>query len=133
MSSKKLSGAERRTTKRYRQSGEAWIARHGSDIAYRGHILDLSLGGCLLALHDPSPFEFKMGMAVDVGIHQALVTFRAVATIRRISEDRSALGICFADMGRRARSDLLDLMAELEAAEAAEAAAAALHPGSLIR
>jgi hypothetical protein len=68
-------------------------------------------------------------MLVEVGIQLNFVAFRAVATIRHVSEDRSDVGICFADIGRRARSDLLDLMAELEAAQAAEEAAAALaHP-----
>jgi c-di-GMP-binding flagellar brake protein YcgR len=100
-----------------------WIAQQGEDISYPGHILDLSVGGCLIRLSNPSPL--KQGMLVDVAIHLALVTFRAVASIRRVSEDRLDIGIGFADIGRRARSELLDLMVELEATEAAEEAAAA--------
>jgi hypothetical protein len=129
MSSKKPVGIERRTSKRYGQSGEVRIVRQGTDIARSGQILDLSLGGCLVRVGDPSPF--KKGMAVEVSIHLALVTFRAIATVRRVSEDPPDIGICFADIGRRARSELLDLMVELEAVEAAEQVAAALAQSAI--
>jgi c-di-GMP-binding flagellar brake protein YcgR len=125
MHNKQPCGAERRTTKRYDLRGDVRIVPQGTDIVHCGHILDLSAGGCLIRLLDPS-HHLRRGMLVEVGIQLNFVAFRAVATIRHVAEDRSDVGICFASIGRRARSDLLDLMVELEAAEAAEAAASAL-------
>jgi hypothetical protein len=101
------------------------IVPEGTDIVHCGHILDLSAGGCLIRLLD-SCHHLRKGMLIEVGIQLNFVAFRAVATVRHIAEDRSDVGICFATIGRRARSELLDLMVELEAAEAAEEAAAAL-------
>jgi hypothetical protein len=119
MGSKQQSGVENRRYKRYGQPGEAQIFHLGSTSAYSGHVLDLSEGGCRVKLGYAS--FLKTGMVVEVSMHFPCAAFRAVATVTHVSEDRSTIGIGFANIGRRARSDLLDLLAELEAAETTSA------------
>ena len=93
------------------------MRRLDSDPSLPGCILDLSARGCLLRL--PDLYDFEVGMLVDIGIHSKQVEFRALGSIRHCGRRRRVLGVSFVNLSRRGESDLLDLIAGLEADEQA--------------
>jgi c-di-GMP-binding flagellar brake protein YcgR len=109
--------AENRQAKRYRYRGAVTVRRLESDPSFSGLILELSTTGCLLRLPDIS--EFEVGSVVDIAVNSRAVAFRALGSVRHRSHTRSLLGVAFVNLSRRGQSELLDLIADLEATEKA--------------
>jgi len=116
MTGKRRSG-ENRQAKRYRYRGAVTVRRLESDPSLLGLILELSTTGCLLRLPDIS--EFEVGSVVDIAVNSRAVAFRALGSIRHRSHTRRLVGIAFVNLSRRGQSDLLDLIADLEATDKA--------------
>ena len=112
MSGKRRS-AENRQAKRYRYRGEVTVRRLDSDPTQPGLVLELSTQGCRLRLPDLS--EFEVGSIVDIAVSSRAVSFRALGSVRHRSWTRRQLGIAFVNLSRRGESDLIDLIADLEA------------------
>src|SRR5580658_4740297 len=109
--------AENRQAKRYRYRGAVTVRRLESDPSLAGLILELSTTGCLLRLPDLT--EYEVGSVVDIAVNSRAVAFRALGSVRHRSWTRGLPGIAFVNLSRRGQSDLLDLIADLEATEKA--------------
>jgi hypothetical protein len=120
---------ENRQAKRYRYRGAVVVRRLESDPVLPGLVLELSTQGCLLRLPDLS--EFAVGTVVDIVVSSHLVSFRALGSVRHRSRTRRVIGVSFVNLSRRGESDLLDLIADLEAEE--QAGRAGVHQITVFR
>lgn len=91
-------------------------------------ILDLSQAGC--RVRTARPFAAGVRARVELSFKVQGIAFRVSGTTQWI-EGRHLLGISFASMSSRRKSELVDLLAELEAKLAAEAAQEAAKDAAL--
>jgi hypothetical protein len=83
-----VGGSERRRAPRVPLHGFAVL--HGERVAARGSIENLSLGGALLRLREPTPIDRQQGMAIDLRLSSATRITVAAETVRIERRDDGA-------------------------------------------
>lgn len=79
--------------------------------ALRGHILDLSVGGCRIRTDERFPVGIYI--RVEIEFHLQGLPFRLGGVTQAI-HDRNTVGIRFLDLSERKRQQVLDLIGEIE-------------------
>jgi PilZ domain len=122
-------GEDRRQHRRYRIAGQVSLTQLGLDAITSSQIIDLSLGGCLLSL-TPIPLlsvedrsiapqilateDFTAQSTVEAHFHSYYLLFLATARVQRIDQGHDLIGLSFLHLTKHGRSDLQNLLRDLE-------------------
>jgi hypothetical protein len=109
--------SERRQFKRYIYPGDAEVRQLAMELSLSGRILDLSASGCLLEM--PNFFDFAIDAPVEICLNIGWVSFRALGSVRHVNPISGRIGISFEKLTRLGKSQLRELIVELEEAERA--------------
>jgi len=105
--------SERRKEPRYLCFGQVKLNRLPGAIL-TGRIIDLSLGGCLIAMQRPAPLS--QGSVVELTIQTRGTALRMIGIITFLGRQAPRwMGISFKTLSKRGQSQLTELIAELEA------------------
>ncbi len=107
-----------REAPRYEFTGRALLSRRGIRALPCGTIVDLSTGGCLIRM--PVPVDLDPGTEIELNLQSNYLAVRTRASIRNRSDDGMLIGIAFENLPKRARSDILEQLADLEASGPAQ-------------
>jgi hypothetical protein len=87
-------------------------------IAMPGRILNLSMGGC--RIRTDQPFQVGIFVRIEVEFYLHGLPFR-VGGVSQTIQDKRTIGIRFLDMSDRRRSQLQELLTEIEESHALKA------------
>jgi c-di-GMP-binding flagellar brake protein YcgR len=118
---------ERRGMPRCPVNEEAALLLLSQGRTIRGRMLELSAGGCRLALGEKLPLGTQA--AVEVSFRIRGFAFR-LSGLTEWTSGRGTVGVSFAPMSARRRDDLMEALCETEAEVAAKAKAAAEGNGA---
>jgi hypothetical protein len=105
--------SERRKEPRYLCFGQVKLNRLPGAIL-PGRIIDLSLGGCLIAMQRPAPVS--QGSVVELTIQTRGTALRMIGIITFLGRQAPRwMGISFKKMSKRGELQLMEIIAELEA------------------
>lgn len=108
-----MTASERRKEPRYLCFGQVKLNRLPGAIL-PGRIIDLSLGGCLIAMQRPAPVS--QGSIVELTIQTRGTALRMIGVITFVGRQAPRwMGISFEKMSKRGQLQLAEVIAELEA------------------
>jgi c-di-GMP-binding flagellar brake protein YcgR len=110
-------GRDRRTAHRCGVDTSAIIYLVNVGSKLKGHILDLSVGGCRIKTLEKFPVGIYTRIETDFMLHG--LPFRLGGVIQAI-HGRDTVGIRFLDMSSRKRDQVAELVAELEEPQGGE-------------
>jgi hypothetical protein len=106
----------RRRHPRFGKRGTATLRRAVSEPACTGSLFDLSLGGCLIWLDAPLPFN--PADLLEIKLETESLSLRLMGSMRYTEEDGRLLGMEFQPLLTRECADLEAFLVTLEAAAA---------------
>ncbi len=110
-------GRDRRATHRCGIDTSAVIDLVNVGSKLKGHIVDLSLGGCRIKTAEKFPVGIYTRIETEFQLHG--LPFRLGGVIQAI-HDRNTVGIRFLDMSQRKKDQVAELVAEIEEGESGQ-------------